>query len=88
MRIRFRASDLGQAAKINSILAKSKQASCVKSDAQMVLGSFVCSCDSAVRFMDSENSSQRRLLLCLAPRRDALSALRSALDSSIQACAD
>ena len=28
----------------------------------------VCSCDSAVRFLDSENSSQRRLL-CLAPRR-------------------
>ena len=26
---------------------------------------FVCSCDSAVRFLDSDNSSQRRLLLCL-----------------------
>ena len=30
---------------------------------------FVCSCDSAVGFLDSENSSQRRLLLRLAPRR-------------------
>ena len=31
----------------------------------------LCSCDSAVRFLDSENSSQRRLLLllCPAPRR-------------------
>ena len=32
---------------------------------------------------DSENSSQRRLLLRLAPRRDAPSTLRSVLDSSI-----
>ena len=47
---------------------------------------FVCSCDSAVRFLDAEISSQRRLLLCLSGA--APSALRSALDSSIQACAD
>ena len=65
MRIRFRASDFGLVAKINIIHAKSKQASC----AEMVLGSFVfCSCGSAVTFLDSENSSQRRLLLCSAPR--------------------
>ena len=66
-RIRFRASDFGQVARINIIRAKSKQAFC----AEMMLGSFVffCSCDSAVRFLDSEKSSQRRLLLCLAPRR-------------------
>ena len=51
---------------MNIIRAKSKQAFC----AEMVLGSFVFrSCDSAVRFLDSENSSQRRLLLCPAPRR-------------------
>ena len=31
--------------------------------------SFCCSCDSAVRFLDSENPSQRRLLLRPAPRR-------------------
>ena len=37
LRIRFRASDFGQVAKINTIRAKSKQASC----AEMVLGSFV-----------------------------------------------
>ena len=30
---------------------------------------FICSCDSAVRFLDIKKSSQRRLLLCLAPRR-------------------
>ena len=36
MRIRFRASDFGQVAKMNIIRAKSKQASC----AEMVLGSF------------------------------------------------
>ena len=38
-RIRFRASGLGQVAKINPIRAKSKQASC----AEMVLGSLVFS---------------------------------------------
>ena len=31
--------------------------------------SFFCSCDSAVRFLDSENSSQRQLLPRPAPRR-------------------
>ena len=35
----------------------------------MVLGLFDCSCDSAVRLLDIEKSSQRRLLLYLAPRR-------------------
>ena len=54
MRTQFRAADFGQVAKINIIRAKPKQASC----AEMVLGSFVfCSCDSAVRFPDSENST-------------------------------
>ena len=57
----------GLVAKINIIIrAKSKQASC----AEMVLRSFCfCSCDSAVRFLDSETSSKRRLLLRPAPRR-------------------
>ena len=32
--------------------------------------SFLCSCDSTVRFLDSESSSKRRLLLRPAPRRD------------------
>ena len=47
---------------------KSKQACC----GEMVLGSFVfCSCDSEFqfRFWTQKNSSQRALLLCLAPRR-------------------
>ena len=66
MRIRLSFSDLGQVAKVNLFRAKSKQASC----AEMVLGSFIfCSCDSAVRFSESEDSSQRRLLLRPAPRR-------------------
>ena len=47
-----------------NIRAKSKQTSC----GEMVL-LFVCSCDSAVGFLDSESSSQRRLLLRPAPRR-------------------
>ena len=53
---------------------KSKQASCANSDAQMVLGSLVCSCHSAVfsysRSLDSENSSQRRLRDCYVWRRE------------------
>ena len=68
-----------------SRLCKSKHASGAKTDAEMVLGSFVCSCDSAVRFLDMNYSSQRRLLRHVWR---ALSVLRSALDSSIQACAD
>ena len=48
LRIRFRASDFGLAAIINLIRAKSKQASCAGH-------SFFCSCESAVRFLDSEN---------------------------------
>ena len=47
---------------------------------------FVCSCDSAVRSLNSGNSRQCRLLLCRR-LRDASSALRSAPHSSIQACA-
>ena len=66
MRIRFRASDFGLVAKIKLSRAKSKQTS----RAEIMFGSFFfCSCDSAVRFLDSENSSQRRLLLRPAPRR-------------------
>ena len=42
MRIRCRASDFGQVANINFVPAKSKQASCARSDREMVLGSFVC----------------------------------------------
>ena len=49
---------------------------------------FVYSCDSALTSLDSENSRQRRLLPCQAPRRDAPSALRSAPDPSIRACVD
>ena len=66
--------------KNQSRLCKSKQASGAKSDAEMVLGSFVCSCGSAIRFLDIQNSSQRRLLLYVWR---ALSALRSTLDSCI-----
>ena len=66
VRTRFRASDVGQVAEINVVRAKSKQAS----RAEMVLGSlFFRSCDSAVRFWDSESWSQRRLVLCPVPRR-------------------
>ena len=58
----------------NSRSCKSKQASCANSDAQMVLGSLVCSCHSAVfsysRSLDSENSSQRRLRDCYVWRRE------------------
>ena len=39
--------------KINLIRAISKQASCAKSDAEMVLASLLCWCDSAVGFLDS-----------------------------------
>ena len=74
MRIRFRASDFGQIEK--------KQTSFVQIETGFLCEIrsrtrrwcsghvFVCSsCDSAVRFLDSENSSQRRLLLCLTPCR-------------------
>ena len=64
---------------------KSKQVSCGKSDPEMVFGSFVCSCDQAVRYLDSEHSGQRRLLPCLVPRRDAPSSPQSASDSRIRA---
>ena len=88
MRLRFRASDLGQVAKINLVRANRNRL-LVRNRMRWCSGHlFVCSCDSAVTFLDSENSNQRRLLLCLAPRRDAPNALRSARDSSIQACAD
>ena len=40
--------------------------------------SFFCSCDSAVRFLDSENSSQGRLLL--RPRRAERTSLGPGLD--------
>ena len=54
-------------------LCRLKQASCQKSDAEMVLGPFVCLLvwffSSSFRSLDIENSSRRRLLLCLAPRR-------------------
>ena len=46
MRIGFRASDRGQVVKNKSRSCKSEQASCAKSDAEMVLGLFVCSRDS------------------------------------------
>ena len=40
----------------------------------------VCSCDPVVSYVGPRNSRQRRLVLCLAPRRDAPTALRSAPD--------
>ena len=81
MRIRFRASDFGLVAKISIIGAKSKQASCV----EMVLGSFV--------FLLVWFSSYVFGLRKFKPTSTtdtsgaAPSALRSALDSSIQAYA-
>ena len=86
----IRASDFGQVTKINLVRAKIETGFLCEigcGDGARVI-CFVCSCNSAVRFLNSENLSQSLLPLCLAPRRDAPSALRSALDSSNQACAD
>ena len=75
MHTRFRASYRGRVDFFVFVcLCKSKQASCcAKSNAEMVLGPFVCLLvcfiSSSVRLLDIEYSSQRRLLLCLAPRR-------------------
>ena len=81
MRIRFWASDLGLDAKINLIGAKSKQASC----ADMVLGSFVF----LLVWFSSWVFGLRKLkpTSTTATSGAAPSALRSALDSSIQAYA-
>ena len=89
-RIRFLASDFGQVANYKLSCAQNRRRPLVRNQMRRWRSGhmFVCSCDSAVRFLGSESSSQCRLLLCLTPRRDALSALRSALDSSILACAD
>ena len=70
MRIRFRASDFGQVAKTNIVRANRNRLllrNRVRTWCSVHV--FVRSCDPAVRFLDSEISSQRRLLLCLAPRR-------------------
>ena len=93
MRIRFRASDFGQISKTNLVLAN-RNSRLVRNRMRRWYSRhlFFCSCDSATvyccRSVDPKNPSQRRLLLYLAPRRDALGVLRSATDSSIRACAD
>ena len=69
MRIRFRASDFGLVAKINltKMLVQNRNRLLVR---RWCSGhSLFFSCDQGVRFLDSENSSQRRLLLRPAPRR-------------------
>ena len=67
MWIRFRASDFDLVPKIHVIGAKSNWLPVRRWCSGQ---SHFCSCDSAVRFLDSENSSQHRpLLLCPAPRR-------------------
>ena len=71
MRIRFRVLDSGQVAKTNVVrasrnwlLARNRMRKCCVGHLH------VCSCDSAVIVLDSENGSQLRLLLlCLAPCR-------------------
>ena len=65
-RVRFRASRFGQVAKTISRSCESKQASCAEMGSGQL---FFCSCDSEIRFLDSESSRQRRLLPHLAPRR-------------------
>ena len=81
MRIRFRASEFGQVAKINVIRANRNRGLVRRLRSGHL---FFSSCDSAVRFSNSENSCQCRLLPS-AMSGAAPGALRSALDSSIQA---
>ena len=70
MRIRFRASDFGQVAKTNVVRANRNRLLVQNWMRRWCPGQlFVCSCDSAVRFLDSEKSCESRLLLCLPPRR-------------------
>ena len=64
MRIRFRASIFGQVAKI-TIMRANRNRLLVQRWCPCHL--FFCSCDSAASFF--ENASQRRPLLCPAPRR-------------------
>ena len=69
MRIRFRASDFGLVAKISTSFVQNRNRLLVR---RRCSGhSFFYSCDSALRFLDSENSSPRRLLL--RPRRECTS---------------
>ena len=90
MQIRFRASDFGQEAKTNIVRARRNRLLVRNRMRRWCSGHlFACSYDPAVKYLDSGNSSQRRLqLLCLAPHRDGPSALRSAPDSSVRGCAD
>ena len=82
MRIRFRALDFGLVAQINIIRVKDRNRLLVR---RWCSGhSFFCSCDSAVKFLDPENSSQTSTT---ATSGAAPGAIRSALDSSIQAYA-
>ena len=68
MRIRFRASDFGRVAKKTSVVQSELH---VRNRMRRWCSGhlLVCSCDSAVRFLDVEKSSQCRLPLCLTPRR-------------------
>ena len=79
MRIRFRASDFGQVAKDKSRSYKSKGASCAE---MVLLGSFICS--RVIQQLGCwTHKIQANVDYWYAP-----SALRSALHSSIRACAD
>ena len=85
VRIRFRTSYFGQVTKINiACLCKLKQVSCAKSDAEIVLCLLVRFFSSSVRVLGRKFKPTSTTDMSGA----APSALRSALDSSIQACAD
>ena len=69
----------------NPRVTNRRSPSCAKLDAEMVHGSFVCPCGSAVIFLDSREFHPK---WTTAVSGAAPSALRSALDSSVQASAD
>ena len=68
MQIRFKASDFGQIANIN-IVRENRNGLLVRNRMRRWCSGHlpICSCRSAVKPLDAENSSQRRLLLCLRP---------------------
>ena len=68
MRIRFRASDFGRVAK-KKVVMKNELHARNRMRTWYLGHLLVRSCESAVRFLDMEKSSQRRVPLCLALRR-------------------
>ena len=73
MQIRFRASDFGQEAKTNIVRARRNRLLVRNRMRRWCSGHlFVCSCDSAVRFLDIENSID---VACLLKRRAECSSL-------------